>query len=163
MYLWVYPQAVLYGVLKCKTPGVHAPEPPTTRTSGDCELRPDLTSIGVREGMQLGGRKKFALKITICPESNFFSLIRMGPETSCKSVLYSWIRYNGFVGNVNSPITLHFVRSRWHLLHAFRFACNVISAITFFMQSLEVLLKANSVVTLLVNSQEWCSLHGVFS
>jgi len=24
----------------------------------------------------------------ICPESNFFSLIRMGPETSCKSVLY---------------------------------------------------------------------------
>jgi len=25
----------------------------------------------------------------ICPESNFFSLIRMGPETSCKSVLYS--------------------------------------------------------------------------
>ena len=24
----------------------------------------------------------------ICPESNFFSLIRLGPETSCKSVLY---------------------------------------------------------------------------
>ena len=43
--------------------------------------------------------------------------------------------YNGFVCNVNSPITLHFVRSRWHLLHAFQFACNVISAIKFFMQS----------------------------
>ena len=32
--------------------------------------------------------------------------------------------YNGFVCNVNSPITLHFVRSRWHLLHAFQFAFN---------------------------------------
>ena len=39
--------------------------------------------IGVREGILLGGAEKF------CPESNFFSLIRMGPETSCKSVLYS--------------------------------------------------------------------------
>jgi len=45
--------------------------------------------IGVQEGILLGGRKKFALKITIYPESNFFSLIRMGPETSCKSDLYS--------------------------------------------------------------------------
>jgi len=36
-----------------------------------------------------GGREKFALKITICPETNFFSLIRMEPETPCKSVLYS--------------------------------------------------------------------------
>jgi len=44
--------------------------------------------------------------------------------------------YNGFVCNVNSPITLHFVRTRWHLSHAFQLACNVISAITFFMQSL---------------------------
>ena len=43
--------------------------------------------------------------------------------------------YNGFVYDVNSPIKLHFVPSRWHLLHAFQFACNVISAITFFMQS----------------------------
>jgi len=33
------------------------------------------------------------------------------------------------------PITLHFVRSRWHLLHAFQFAYSVISAITFFIQS----------------------------
>ena len=38
--------------------------------------------IGVREGILLGAEK-------ICPENNFFSLIRMGPETSCKSVLYS--------------------------------------------------------------------------
>jgi len=45
--------------------------------------------IGVREGILLGGRKNFALKITICPESNFFNLIRMGPKTSCKSDLYS--------------------------------------------------------------------------
>jgi len=43
--------------------------------------------------------------------------------------------YNGFVCSVNSSITLHFVRSRWHLSHAFQFAYNVISAITFFMQS----------------------------
>ena len=39
-----------------------------------------------------GGAEKIGLKITIWPESNFFSLIRMGPETSCKSVLYSCIR-----------------------------------------------------------------------
>jgi len=44
--------------------------------------------------------------------------------------------YNGFVCNVNSPITLHVVRSRWHPSDAFQFACNVISVITFFMQSL---------------------------
>ena len=54
-----------------------------------CTKRHDLRYIGVREGIVLGGRKKFALKITICPETNFFSLIRIGPETSCKSVLYS--------------------------------------------------------------------------
>jgi len=43
--------------------------------------------------------------------------------------------YNGFVCNVNSPIMLHFVRSRWHPSHTFQFACNANSAITFFMQS----------------------------
>ena len=48
--------------------------------------------IGVREGISLGGRKKYVLKITIYPETNFFSRIRMKPETSCKSVLYSWMR-----------------------------------------------------------------------
>jgi len=39
------------------------------------------------------------------------------------------------VYNVNSPTMLHFVRSRWHLLHAFQFAWNVNSAITSIMQS----------------------------
>jgi len=49
--------------------------------------------ICVRESICWGeGRKKVALKITICHETNCFSLIRMWPETSCKSVLYSWIR-----------------------------------------------------------------------
>jgi len=48
-----------------------------------------LQDISVREGILLGGRKNFALKITNCPENTFFSLIRMEPETSYKSVLYS--------------------------------------------------------------------------
>jgi len=48
-----------------------------------------LKDIGIWEGILLGGLEKFALKITICSETNFFSLIRMGPETSCKSVQYS--------------------------------------------------------------------------
>jgi len=39
-----------------------------------------INTIGVREGILLGG---------IWPDSNFFSLIQMEPETSCKSVLYS--------------------------------------------------------------------------
>jgi len=43
--------------------------------------------------------------------------------------------YNGFVCNVNSPMTLHFCRSRWNLSHAFQLAYDVISAKTFFMQS----------------------------
>jgi len=42
--------------------------------------------------------------------------------------------YNGFLCNVNSPITLHFL-SRWHLLYAFQFAYNVYLAMTCFMQS----------------------------
>ena len=102
-------------------------------------------SIGVREGILLGGgRKKFALKITICPKNKQFALkltflvlTRIGPETYWKSVLYTVVEfvYNGFVCNVDSPITQYFVRSRWHLLHAFQFAYNVNSAITFFMQS----------------------------
>jgi len=33
--------------------------------------------------------------------------------------------YNGYVWSVNSPITLHFIWSRWDLLHAFQFVCNV--------------------------------------
>jgi len=43
--------------------------------------------------------------------------------------------YNGFLSNVNSPITLQFIASRWHLLYAFQFAYDVNSTITFFMQS----------------------------
>jgi len=53
-------------------------------------------STGELEGILLGGRKIFALKLTISPKNNqcalkltFFSLIRIGPETSCKYVLYS--------------------------------------------------------------------------
>jgi len=33
--------------------------------------RATILYIGVQEGMLLGGQKKFALKITICPETNF--------------------------------------------------------------------------------------------
>ena len=72
-------------------------------------------SIGVREGILLGGgRKKFALKITICPKNKQFALkltflvlIRIGPETSWKSVLHTVVEvvYNGFVCNVDSFIT----------------------------------------------------------
>jgi len=79
-------------------------------------------SIGVREGILLGGRKKFVLKITICPESNFFSLIRMGLKPLVILFYTLEFVYNGFICNVNSPIMLHFVRSRWDLLHAFQFA-----------------------------------------
>jgi len=51
-------------------------------------------AIGVREGILLGGRKKFALKITICPKNRqlvlkLLPLIRMGPEISYKFLLYS--------------------------------------------------------------------------
>jgi len=49
-----------------------------TTPDNDCILL-----ISVREGILLGGAEK------ICPESNFFSLMRMGPEASRKSVLYS--------------------------------------------------------------------------
>ena len=62
---------------------------------------------------------------------------------------------NGFVCNVNSPITLHFVGSRWHLLHALQFAYNVNSAITFFMQS------PRSAVTGKFFSYLACSLKGL--
>ena len=43
-----------------------------------------LLDIGVRQGILFGGGAE-----KICPETNFFSLIRVGPETSCKSVQYS--------------------------------------------------------------------------
>jgi len=35
---------------------------------------PAATGIGVREGILLGGRKKFALKKTICPKNRQFAL-----------------------------------------------------------------------------------------
>jgi len=35
---------------------------------------PVLIGIGVREGILLWGRKKFALKITICPKNKQFAL-----------------------------------------------------------------------------------------
>jgi len=56
-------------------------------------------SIGVREGSLLGRAEK------ICPETNFFSFVRMKPETSLVSLFYTVeFVYNGFVCNVNSPI-----------------------------------------------------------
>jgi len=73
--------------------------------------------IGVREGILLGGRQKFALKITICPESNFFSFIRMGLKPLVNLFYTVEFVYNGFVCNVNPPITLHFVRSRYVIFH----------------------------------------------
>ena len=33
-----------------------------------------LVCIGVREGILLGGRKKFALKLTICPKNRQLAL-----------------------------------------------------------------------------------------
>jgi len=51
--------------------------------------------IGVREGILLGGQKKFALKLTIFTKNKQFALKLTfyfnpnGPETSCKSVLCS--------------------------------------------------------------------------
>jgi len=35
---------------------------------------PVAVAIGVREGILLGGRKKFALKITICPKNTQLAL-----------------------------------------------------------------------------------------
>jgi len=46
----------------------------------------------------------------ICPERNFFSLIRMGLKPLVNLFYTLEFVYNGFVCNVNSPITLHFVR-----------------------------------------------------
>jgi len=89
-----------------------------------------------------GGRKQFALKITIFPKNKKIALklaFLVSSEGGLKplvNLLYIVeFVYNGFVCNVNSPITLHFVRSRCHLLHAFQFAYNVNSAITFILQS----------------------------
>ena len=96
-----------------------------------------LEAIGVREGILLGGRIKFALKITICPKNKKLAMkpsFLVQSELGLKLVNLFYIAefiYNRFVCNVNSLITLHFVRSRWHLLHAFQFVYNFNSAITF--------------------------------
>ena len=120
-------------------------------------------TTGVREGISLGGRKHFALKITICPETNFLVESEWSLKPNVNLFYTVQFVYNGFVCNVNSPITLHVVRPWWHLLLAFQFAYNVNSAITFFMQSPTGAVIANSVVTLLVNLRGWSSLHVVFS
>ena len=103
-----------------------------------------------------------------CPENNNLKLTflvwsKLGLKPLENLFYIVEFVYNGFVCNINSPITLHFVRARWHLLHAFQFAYNFNSAITFFMQSPRGAAKANSVVTLLVNSRGWSSLRVVFS
>jgi len=96
-----------------------------------------ITAIGIREGILLGGRKKFALKITICPKNKKLALkptFLVQSKLGLKLVnLFNIVEfvYNRFVCNVNSLITLYFVRSRWHLLHAFQFVYNFNSAITF--------------------------------
>jgi len=74
-------------------------QPQASGATGSCDVSANLPSmhkiIGVRESILLGaGRKKFALKINNLPKNNYFSLIRRGPETSCKSVL---IKFNSFV------------------------------------------------------------------
>jgi len=74
------------------------------------------TIIGVREDMFLEGRKKFALKITICPETKFLVYSELGLKLLVNLFYIVEFVYNGFARNVNSPIALHFVRSRWHRL-----------------------------------------------
>jgi len=73
-----------------------------------------------RHFIEVGG--KIALKITIF--SKLISLVQS--EWGLKPLINLFCTvefvYNGFVSNVNSPIMLHFVRSRWHLLYAFQFA-----------------------------------------
>jgi len=104
---------------------------------GDGATCKSPVDIGVRESILLGGRKKFALKITICPKNKNLALkptFLVQSELGLKLVNLFYIVefvYNRFVCNVNSLITLHFVRSRWHLLHASQFVYNFNSAITF--------------------------------
>ena len=87
------------------------------------------------------GAEKIALKIIIWPKNEQFALKQtflVYSEWGLKPFvnLFYTIEfvYNGLVSN-NSPITLHFVQSRWHLLDTLQFTYNVISATTSFMQS----------------------------
>ena len=94
-----------------------------------CQVMP--IGIGVREGILLGGADK------ICPKNKKLPMkptFLVQSELGLKLVNLFYIVefvYKRFVCNVNSLITLHFVRSRWHLLHAFQFVYNFNSAITF--------------------------------
>ena len=71
--------------------------------------------IGVREGILLGGQKKSALKITICPENtncpeiNFLVQSEWGLKPYINLFYTVEFVYIGFLCNVNSPIKLHFV------------------------------------------------------
>ena len=83
-----------------------------------------------------------------------FTLTEWGLQPYVNLFYTAKVIYSGFISNINSPITLHFVWSRWHLSHGFQFAYNVNSAITFFMQSRRgAVIGANYVATLLVNSR----------
>ena len=112
-----------------------------------------------------GGRKNlpwkspFALKLTFLVKSEW------GLKTLVNLFYTVEFVYNGFVCNVNLPITLHFLRSWWHLSHALHFNSLIMSIGQYcsLCNPLEVALWANSVVTLLVNSRGWSSLRVVFS
>ena len=79
------------------------------------ELLHTLAAIGVREDILLGGRKKFTLKITICPKNRQLALklTIVYSEWGLKPYVNLFYTvefvYNDFLCNVNSPITLHFV------------------------------------------------------
>jgi len=64
----------------------------------------------------MGGRKKIALKL------NFLVQSEWGVKSLVNMFYTVEFVYNGFVCNANSRITLYFVRSRWHVLHAIQFA-----------------------------------------
>jgi len=63
-------------------------------------------------------------KQTICPDALKLTFL-VQSEWGLKPLINLFYTvefvHNGFVRGVNSPIMLHFVRSRWHLLHAFQF------------------------------------------
>ena len=89
-----------------------------------------------------GGGRNIALKTTICPKNKQFALkltFAVRSEWGLKPLVNLFYTvefvYEVFVCNVSSPITLHFVRYRWNLLHAFQCTYNINSAITFFMQT----------------------------
>ena len=76
-------------------------------------------TISGQEGILLGGRKKIALKITICPETNFFSLIWMGTENSCKSVLYRDVSHS--IRGVSHKLFSNFLHNRMQCTKIWKF------------------------------------------